>query len=332
MAAGRRGWVRKGELMNDSVETRSFRPPSAGSGPARPQSDRTDIVITESRPNELLQALHDAATPELEHVFANRAAEPSDLVLVAWVAKEAVGYLVATGHAGEAVEVWEHAVTPAHRQRGIGRTLLYELARRSPPQATIRVDPAHQLDLDRIADYYTGCGFTHATAEDELWATATEVLRATGHGLTGQRGAPVRSLLGAKEAGVVTIGPSATVAALVALLNEHRIGAVLVSGDGARIEGIASERDILIGMGRHGVAVLEHRVQDIMTADVVTCTASDGIELVMSLMTRLRIRHVPVTDEGRLIGIVSVGDIVRQRLEALEVENQQIRDYIATGR
>jgi CBS domain-containing protein len=69
-----------------------------------------------------------------------------------------------------------------------------------------------------------------------------------------------------------------------------------------------------------------------MTRDVVTCTAADGVELLMSLMTRLRIRHIPVTDAGRLVGIVSIGDIVRHRLEQLELENQQIRDYITTGR
>ena len=69
-----------------------------------------------------------------------------------------------------------------------------------------------------------------------------------------------------------------------------------------------------------------------MTSDVVTCTASDGIELIMSLMTRLRIRHIPVTDAGQIVGIVSIGDIVNQRLGQLELENQHIREYIATGR
>lgn len=301
-----------------------------------------DVVITESRPGELVAALHEAATPELEFVFATRAAEPSDLVLVAWIGVQAVGYLAATqlGEPGAdewEIEVWEHAVLPDHRFGGIGRTLLYELARRSPPQALIRVDPAHQLDLERIADYYTACGFTHhrsgAGGDDELYGNATEVLRATGHGLTGSRGIPVRTLLGAKDGGVITIDPGASVADLVALLNRHRIGAVPVSRDGTRIEGIVSERDILHGLdGETATELMTRSVADVMTPDVVTCTAGDGIELVMSLMTRLRIRHLPVTDAGKLIGMVSIGDVVRQRLEVTETENRQIREYITSGR
>jgi CBS domain-containing protein len=293
-----------------------------------------EIIITESRPSDLLAALHDAATPEMEFVFANRNAEPSDLVLVAWLGTEAAGYVAATDHGDGEVEVWEHAVAPAHRQRGVGRTLLYELARRVEPGAIVRVDPAQQLDLERIADYYARCGFTHEAAKQALWGTATEVLRATGRQLAGNRGVPVKILLGEKAAGtgVVTIKPAAAVEELVTLLNHHRIGAVPVSSDGARIEGIVSERDILRGLGQHGAGVLGRPVSEIMTQDVVTCTAGDGIELLMSLMTRLRIRHIPITDAGRLVGLVSIGDIVRHRLEQLELENQHIRDYITSGR
>ena len=292
----------------------------------------TEFVVTESRPSELLAALHDAAVPELEHVFANRRAEPSDLVLVAWNQQEPVGYLVATVHPTGIVEVWEHAVAPAYRQRGVGRTLLYELARRVQTNALVRVDPAHLLDLDRVADYYTRCGFTHVAASHEILATAAELLRATGRAPAGNRGAAVRTLLHAKDRTVVTIRPDASLAELVALLNEHRIGAVPVSIDGSRIEGIVSERDILHGLGRDGAALIDRRVADVMTKDTITCTADDGVELVMSLMTRLRVRHIPVTQAGRLVGIVSIGDIVRQRLEQVERENEQIRDYIITGR
>jgi CBS domain-containing protein/GNAT superfamily N-acetyltransferase len=292
----------------------------------------TDVFVTESRPTELLAALHDAAVPEMEHVFANRTAEPSDLVLVAWQGDDAVGYLVATTHDSGIVEVWEHAVTPPRRQRGIGRLLLYELARRVPTTALVRVDPAHQLDADRIADYYRGCGFAHVTASGEILATTSELIRATGRTPAGHAGPPVKTLLQATRRAVVTIAPEASVRRLVALLNEHRIGAVPVSGDGQRIEGIVSERDILAGLDRDGAALLDRPVADVMTTDTVTCTAHDGVELVMSLMTRLRIRHVPVTEAGRLVGIVSIGDIVRQRLEQVERENEQIRDYIGSGR
>ncbi|MCC6435199.1 MAG: GNAT family N-acetyltransferase [Acidimicrobiales bacterium] len=296
------------------------------------ETSAADIVITESRPSELLRALHDRATPELEHLFAHRDALPSDLVLVAWAGDHAAGYLVATDGRDGTVEVWEHAVAPGDRQRGIGRTLLYELARRVPPGAIVRVDPVHQLDLERIADYYGRCGFTHSTARRELWASATEVIRATGRQLTGPRGDPLRLVLAGKAPGVVTIGPDATVEQLVALFDHHRIGAVPVSRDGVRIEGIVSERDVLSQLARGGASVLGRQVGEIMTTDVVTCTASDGVELVMSLMTRLRIRHIPVVAAGQLAAMVSIGDIVRYRLHQLEEENQHIRDYIIAGR
>jgi CBS domain-containing protein/GNAT superfamily N-acetyltransferase len=292
----------------------------------------TDVFVTESRPTELLAALHDAAVPELEHVFANRKAEPSDLVLVAWQGKVPIGYLVATVHDTGIVEVWEHAVAPDHRQRGVGRTLLYELARRSAAGAVVRIDPAHQLDLERLVDYYTRCGFTHVVGPHEILATAAEVLRATGRSPAGSRGVTVKTLLAAKDRAVVTIPPDATVQQLVDMLNTHRIGAVPVSGDGARIEGIVSERDILQGLGRDGAELLRRPVAAIMTNDTITCTTADAAELVMSLMTRLRVRHIPVTEAGRLVGIVSIGDIVRHRLEQIELENTQIRDYITTGR
>jgi CBS domain-containing protein/GNAT superfamily N-acetyltransferase len=291
-----------------------------------------DVFVTESRPSELLAALHDAAIPELEHVFRNRRAEPTDLVLVAWNDREPAGYLVATTHGSGVVEVWEHAVAPNLRQRGVGRLLLYELARRVPPDALVQVDPAHQLDLDRLADYYGRCGFSHVAASGEILATVTDVLRATGRAPAGNRGATVRSLLNAQERAVVTIEPDATVAELVAVLNEHRIGAVPVSTDGSHIEGIVSERDILRALGSAGASLMETRVADVMTTDTITCTADDGVELVMSLMTRLRVRHIPVVEAGRLVGIVSLGDIVRQRLEQVERENEQIRDDITTGR
>ncbi len=292
----------------------------------------SDIVITESRPSELLQGLHDRATPELEHLFANRAAEPSDLVLVAWAADEAVGYLVATDGGEGAIDVWEHAVAPAQRQRGVGRTLLYELAKRIPMESTVRIDPVHQLDVERIADYYARCGFAHDPIGQELSAVATAIVRATGRSLTGPRGDPVRVLLAAKSSDVITIAPSATVDALVALFERHRIGAVPVSRDGLRIEGIVSERDVLSHLARRGTEMLQAPVEQIMTVDVVTCTADDGIELIMSLMTRLRIRHVPVVADGHLDAMLSIGDIVRYRLEQLERENEHIREYIVTGR
>ncbi len=291
-----------------------------------------DLHVTESRPNELLEALHDAAVPELEHVFSVRDAGPSDLVLVAWRGRQPLGYLAATSLSTSIVEIWEHAVAPNHRHQGIGRVLLYELARRVPPNAVVRMDPAHQFDLQRVVDYYVGCGFTHVVASGEVLATGHELLRATGRTPAGGRGALISSVLRGKDRPVVTIRPDASVAELVATLNEHRIGAVPVSSDGSRIEGIVSERDILQSLGRDGAGLLGRRVADVMTRDTVTCTTADALELVMSLMTRLKVRHIPVTDAGRLVGIVSIGDVVHHRLAQVERENEEIREYITTGR
>lgn len=292
----------------------------------------SDVFVTESRATELLAALHAAAVPELEHVFADRRPDPADLVLVAWDDRTPIGYLVATTQGTGTVEIWEHAVAPAHRSAGIGRTLLYELARRVPPAALIRMDPAHQFDPERLTDYYRRCGFSRVEVSGEVLATTSEVIRATGRGLAGHRGAPIQTLLATTARAVVTIDPDASVAALVRLLNEHHIGAVPVSRDGVRVEGIVSERDVLRRLGADAGAVLDRAVHEVMTPDVVTCTAADGIDLVMSLMTRLRIRHVPVTEAGRLVGIVSIGDVVRHRLEQVERENDHMRDYISTGR
>lgn len=291
----------------------------------------SEVHVTESRPTELLEALHRDAVPDVEHVFATRDAGPSDLVLVAWRERQALGYLAATIVSPSIVEVWEHGVVAGARHQGVGRLLLYELARRIPPSAIVRVDPAHQLDLQRVVDYYVRCGFTHVQRTGEVLATGTELLRSTGRSPAGGRGTPVSALLRSKDTPVVTIRPDATVAELVTTLNEHRIGAVPVSTDGQRVEGIVSERDVLQALGQ-GTGVLERRVHELMTKDTVTCTVTDGVELLMSLMTRLRVRHIPITEAGRLVGIVSLGDVVHHRLHEVEHENEQIREYISSGR
>ena len=140
----------------------------------------------------------------------------------------------------------------------------------------------------------------------------------------------VQSIIGTKGTDVATIGQTATLSAAVQALGERRIGALVVSGDGQKIEGIISERDIVRAAASGGAGSLDASVGSVMSTDVVTCTAGDGVDRLMSLMTERRIRHLPVVDaQGHLAGIVSIGDVVKARLTALEHENEQLTQYIS---
>ena len=143
----------------------------------------------------------------------------------------------------------------------------------------------------------------------------------------------VESILAAKGADVATITPDATVRDAVALLNDRRVGALVVSADGRRIDGILSERDIVRGLGARSTDALDLAVADLMTSEVTTCGEKDTIEQLMWLMTERRVRHLPVADDGGgLAGIVSIGDVVKYRLGQLESENQALYEYITQGR
>ena len=127
---------------------------------------------------------------------------------------------------------------------------------------------------------------------------------------------------------VVTVRPDETVERLLALLEEHRIGALVVSEDGETVVGIVSERDVVRHLHKDGAAVLLAPISQIMTADVRTCDLDVPIEELARTMTDARIRHVPVVVDGKLRAIVSIGDIVKQRLSELQSERDQLRDYI----
>ena len=128
---------------------------------------------------------------------------------------------------------------------------------------------------------------------------------------------------------VLTVRSSDTVEHLIAVLDEHRIGAVVVSDDdGATLVGIVSERDVVCRLHRDGADVLNQRVSQIMSTDVVTCTPDDGIEDLARTMTELRVRHIPVVVDGRLHAIVSIGDIVKHRIDELQAERDQLVGYI----
>ncbi len=126
---------------------------------------------------------------------------------------------------------------------------------------------------------------------------------------------------------VVTIRPDATVRDLLSLLAEYNIGAVIVSGDGTGVDGIVSERDVVRKL--HGdETVLDAPVEQIMTAAVQTCEPDHDVDALMAQMTEHRIRHVPVLDDGQLIGVVSIGDVVKSRINQLEFERDQLDHYV----
>jgi len=131
---------------------------------------------------------------------------------------------------------------------------------------------------------------------------------------------------------VETISASASIHDLVNSLNTHHIGALVVSSDGKRIDGIVSERDVVRAMPRKLDQLVGMHVRDIMTVDVHTCTPDSTIAELMKMMTELRIRHIPVIDkDGSLISIVSIGDVVKNYVSELDSERQALSDYVASG-
>ena len=138
----------------------------------------------------------------------------------------------------------------------------------------------------------------------------------------------VKNILAGKLGDVVTIEPTAGLTAAVKLLTERRIGAVVILGADRRIVGILSERDIVRALAEQGPTVLNEPVSQVMTREVKTCTANDTIDGLMGRMTTGKFRHMPVVEQGKLIGIVSIGDVVKNRVEDIEHEAEALRDYV----
>ena len=137
----------------------------------------------------------------------------------------------------------------------------------------------------------------------------------------------IQSILDHKGSKVVTIAPDTRVGAAAHRLRLEHIGAIVITSEGLRIEGILSERDIVEGLTEHGAAVIDLPVSALMSRNVRTCKPDAEIRDVMRLMTLHRIRHVPVVENGVLRGIVSIGDVVKSRLEDMELETNVLRDY-----
>ncbi len=141
----------------------------------------------------------------------------------------------------------------------------------------------------------------------------------------------VKTILAAKGGDIVGIEPTADIAAAARLLHTHRIGAVVIRGAGGRLSGILSERDIVRAVSDHGAAALTLPVGQVMTRNVLTCGEDDSIADIMERMTSGKFRHLPVLKDGKLVGLVSIGDVVKQRVEEVERDAEALRDYIQTA-
>ena len=142
----------------------------------------------------------------------------------------------------------------------------------------------------------------------------------------------ISDILRVKGKEVVTVTPDTDVRHLLAVLTEHRIGAVVVSHDGTSVEGIASERDVVRALAERGAAVMSEAITAIYTAEVHTVRPETPVEEVMRIMTEHRVRHAPVVVDGGLRGIVSIGDVVKTRIDELETERAALTDYITGTR
>jgi len=141
----------------------------------------------------------------------------------------------------------------------------------------------------------------------------------------------VASILKAKGSNVVSIQPGQRMLDASHVLHQHRIGAALVLGTGNRVLGVLSERDIVRALAEIGAGALETTVDQFMTTNVRTCRPSDSIEWVMEVMTKSRFRHMPVVEDGQLLGIISIGDVVKRRIDDTEHEAEALKRYIVAG-
>ena len=145
----------------------------------------------------------------------------------------------------------------------------------------------------------------------------------------------VKAILAAKKRNfggdIVCIEPTADLSAAAKALASHRIGAVVIRGAGGRLAGILSERDIVRALAKHGASALDLPVGQVMTREVETCGEDETVAGIMERMTTGKFRHMPVLSNGKLIGLVSIGDVVKQRVEEVEAESEAMRDYIRTA-
>jgi len=141
----------------------------------------------------------------------------------------------------------------------------------------------------------------------------------------------VAAILKMKGKGVFTASADTSLLEIAKLLDQHGIGCIVIEGEEGKVVGIVSERDLVRAQARHGAAALELEARQVITREVETCHPDDSIEHVMELMTRGRFRHLPVLDHGELIGLISIGDVVKARLEEAHHETEALKAYIVAG-
>jgi CBS domain-containing protein len=141
----------------------------------------------------------------------------------------------------------------------------------------------------------------------------------------------VKTILATKGSNVLSIEPTASLEAAVAMLAKHRVGALLVLGPDRRVIGILSERDIVRALAERGAGALKEPLAQTMTRKVVTCSQSDTVGALMERMTTGKFRHLPVIEQDQLVGIISIGDVVKLRVQEMEQESAALRDYIQTA-
>lgn len=142
----------------------------------------------------------------------------------------------------------------------------------------------------------------------------------------------VRNIIDSKpNTKIIAVKPTDLVRSAAEILARHRIGAVIVSRDGAMVDGILSERDIVRALGTRGVEVMDSQVQDLMTAEVIGCHPEDTAISILEKMTDGRFRHMPVIAENRMIGVISIGDVVKARITEIQSENEALTDMIANS-
>jgi CBS domain-containing protein len=140
----------------------------------------------------------------------------------------------------------------------------------------------------------------------------------------------VRAILDTKGHNVLSVEPGDKLAAAVKLLSERRIGAVLVMSQG-RMEGILSERDVVRVLGERGAAIMEEPVSSVMTRKVISCRETDTVSEIMETMTHGKFRHLPVVEDSKVVGLISIGDVVKWRVSEYEREQEALREYIKTA-
>lgn len=142
----------------------------------------------------------------------------------------------------------------------------------------------------------------------------------------------VEVILAVKGREVRTIRPDATVSEAVQRMRRERVGALVVSEDGRQIAGIISDRGIMDAIADRGTSVMNDQIQQMMTREVFTCSSSDDVSGIMAAMTNRRIRHIPVVQDNQLCGIISIGDVVKHRIDEIQLEADAMREYISGGR